>query len=128
MSFVFLRLTKNLFDLTENEFSFKDHGVIGYINYYSSTSTDAIISVPSIIVIDRWALVVFTILFFMYQIGTLIWMYFVPWKRRRMMFKKDSENRLRLVSNYQASRISLIDILRGKKLTPVISSNVVHNS
>ena len=93
-----------------------DHGVIGYINYYSSTNiTGPLVSVPRIIVIDRWALVVFTILFFAYQVGTLIWMYLVPWKRRRMMFRKDNQIRLQLVSTYNGSGKTFMDYLRGTR-------------
>lgn len=87
-----------------------DHGVIGYINYYTSANTTGpTTSVPNIIVIDRWALVVFTILFFAYQTGTLIWMYTVPWKKRRMMFKKDSDNRLQIQSKYKLTQANFIE-------------------
>lgn len=93
-----------------------DHGVIGYINYYSSTNiAGPIISVPHIIVIDRWALVVYTVLFFAYQVGTLIWIYLVPWKRRRMMFRKDNQIRLQLVSTYNGSGKTFMDFLRGTR-------------
>ncbi len=62
-------------------------------------STSVTTSVSYIIIIDRWALVIYTILFFAYQIGTLIWMYLVPWKKWRMLFKKENENRLHTASN-----------------------------
>lgn len=78
------------------------HGVIGYVNYYISiepvnqqTSTT---NSPNIIVIDRWALVVFTILFFAYQIATIIWICLVLWKKRRKLYKKDYEHRLYIAS------------------------------
>lgn len=97
-----------------------DHGVIGYVNHYiaeiGSNTTTSAISDPNIIVIDRWALVIFTIIFFVYQIATIIWMYLVPWRRRQMMFKKDQENRLRLASTYNDSRATFREVLRTAKL------------
>lgn len=76
--------------------------MIGYVNYYTPTPQanfpDATINDPNLITIDRWALVLYTISFFAYQIGTIIWMYAVPWSKRRMMFRKDRENRLQLAS------------------------------
>lgn len=48
---------------------------------------------PSVVAIDRYALCVFTFSFFAYQVGTLIWMYCVPLKKRRLMFAKDSARR-----------------------------------
>jgi hypothetical protein len=89
-----------------------DHGVIGYINYYKSVhTTDTITSIPYLVAIDRWALVVFTILFFAYQIGTIIWMYVVPWKKRRMMFKKDDHNRIHIASNFINSKMTFVECL-----------------
>lgn len=66
---------------------------------------------PSIVVIDRWALVAFTIFFFAYQIGTLIWMYLVPWKKRRMMFAKDSRSRFEIASRYKSGKANLMNTL-----------------
>ncbi|UJR23356.1 hypothetical protein I4U23_026368 [Adineta vaga] len=95
------------------------HGVIGYVNYYFATNlgkpTDVTTSVSYIIIIDRWALVVFTILFFAYQIGTIIWMLCVPLRRRRLMFKKDKENRLAITSSYNNANATFIDVLKGAK-------------
>jgi hypothetical protein len=91
-----------------------DHGVIGYVNFYTADNTTgastSTTNVPSIVVIDRWALVVFTILFFAYQIGTITWMYLVPWKKRRMMFKKDNENRLHILSRGNHSQATYMDV------------------
>jgi hypothetical protein len=85
--------------------------VIGYFNYYKSgCTTGTIPSVPSIVVIDGWALVVFTIVFFAYQIGTLIWMYLVPLKKRRMMFAKDSHNRSQTVSKSTNGKVNFINV------------------
>lgn len=79
------------------------HGVIGYVNYYISTQPNneqtSTTNIPGIIVIDRWALVVFTILFFAYQIGTIIWVCLVPLKKRQMLIKKDHEHRKKIASN-----------------------------
>jgi hypothetical protein len=92
------------------QFKYLDHGVIGYINYYKSgNTTGTITSVPYLVVIDRWALVVFTILFFAYQIGTIIWMYIVPLKKRRMMFEKDDHNRLHITSNLTNPKVTFIE-------------------
>ena len=97
----------------------EDHGVIGYVDYYTSTNrtglTTAGASDPMNIVIDRWALVVYTILFFAYQIGTIIWMVVVPLKKRRQMFRKDRENHLQLAKRYNNSRATFIDVIRGAK-------------
>ncbi|CAF3774835.1 unnamed protein product [Adineta steineri] len=93
------------------------HGVIGYVNYYLSTnlpdSTGAATNVSYIIIIDRWALVVYTILFFIYQICTFIWMYLVPLRKRRILYKKDEEYRLTLTSSYQNPKATFVDVLRG---------------
>ncbi len=89
-----------------------DHGVIGYVNFYILSNTKGLTtSVPIIATIDRWALLAFTILFFAYQIGTLIWMYAVPWKRRRMMFEKDNHHRLQIEPRLgmHQSKLRLID-------------------
>lgn len=84
--------------------------MIGYINYYQSgNATGATSSVPKLIVADRWALVVFTILFFAYQTGTLIWIYLVPWKKRRIMFEKDKQNRRRFASIAQTPKPAFIN-------------------
>ena len=96
------------------------HGVIGYVNYYlitnSSNSTATTATIPSILVIDRWALVVYTILFFAYQIGTFIWVYFIPWKKHRMMIKKDNDDRLHIRSAYNNSKATFLDVvLRAKQ-------------
>lgn len=71
---------------------------------------------PSIIVIDRWALVVFTILFFTYQVGTLIWMFSVPLKKRRRMFRKDNQNRLQMAAKLNNPKATFIDLLRGSRM------------
>jgi hypothetical protein len=85
--------------------------VIGYFNYYKSGyTTGSVPGVPSIVVIDRWALVVFTIIFFAYQIGTLIWMYLVPLKKRRMMFAKDSHNRSQTASKSTNGKVNVINV------------------
>ena len=84
--------------------------MIGYINYYRSGNTTGVTtSVAELIVIDRWALIVFTALFFAYQIGTLIWMYLIPLKRRRMMFKKDQQNRFQFQSNLHLPKAAFIN-------------------
>ena len=84
--------------------------MIGYVNYYTAGNTSVTtINEPSLVVIDRWALVVFAILFFAYQIGTIIWMYLVPWKKRRIMFGKDDLNRSHFESNFDNSRSTFID-------------------
>jgi hypothetical protein len=89
---------------------FLDHGVIGYINYYTADNTTGITTnVQNLVVIDRWALVVFTIFFFAYQIGTFIWMYVVPWKKRRMMFQKDNNNRLQIELKYNNTKSTIIE-------------------
>lgn len=97
------------------------HGVIGYVNYYVSTTDNGPAatnrSVPSIVIIDRWALVVFTVLFFAYQIGTFLWMYFVPMKERRLMLKKDKENRLKIASSFHNSRATFLDVLMRAQQT-----------
>jgi hypothetical protein len=91
------------------------------VNYYTSSnqtgSISSITSEPEIIVIDRWALIVYTVLFFAYQLGTLIWVYAVPSKRRRMMFKKDHENRLHLATRYDHIQTTITDTLRETKKT-----------
>ena len=93
-----------------------DHGVVGYVNYYKSGNTNgATTSVPSIIVIDRWALVIFTILFFAYQIGTLIWMYLIPWEKRRLMFQKDQQSRLYATSAFSNMNDNFNELLRKTK-------------
>ena len=98
-----------------------DHGVAGYVNYYvennrgnltSDTGND-----PNLIIIDRWALVAYTILFFAYQIGTVIWMYVVPWSKRRTMFKKDRENRLHLLPRSIETPGPFTDTVVGAKKT-----------
>lgn len=71
--------------------------------------TGATTSVFELVIIDRWALVVYTILFFAYQIATLIWMYLVPLKKRRMMFGKDKQNRLQFLSNLQPPKTAFIN-------------------
>jgi hypothetical protein len=109
--------------------NFEDHGVIGYINYYSAANTTGLTTnVPSIIIIDRWALVVYTILFFAYQIGTLIWMYLVPWKKRRIMFQKDTHSRILIVSRYNNTKATFMDVLRrAKPVNGVENLSVVSN-
>jgi hypothetical protein len=95
---------------------FIDHGVIGYINYYQSgNTTGPTASITSVVVIDRWALVIFTILFFGYQIGTIIWMYLVPWEKRRIMFQKDKHSRLRATTPYNNINDSFVDVSRKTK-------------
>lgn len=47
--------------------------------------------------------------FFAYQIGTLIWMYIVPWKKRRMMFVKDINNRLQFQTKYNNTQATFIE-------------------
>jgi hypothetical protein len=81
------------------------------MNYYiSDSATGPTTSVPYIVVIDRWALVVFTVLFFAYQIGTIIWMYLVPWKKRRMMFEKDNRNHVKIESKYNNTKGTFIEV------------------
>lgn len=106
------------------------------MDYYISTKTTnstTIISIQDIVVIDRWALVVSTIVFFAYQVGTLIWMYFVPWKRRRTMFRKDRENRIAFAEQYGSDKTTFMDLLRAATLRrkPFTSSSAdsdVHHS
>ncbi len=102
------------------------HGVIGYVNYYISTNTTnsdtTTTNVQSIVVIDRWALVIFTILFFAYQIGTFVWMYSVPLKTRRMMFKRDQDNSLNIQSRFNNAKIAFSDALTGGK-KPIAERN-----
>ncbi len=80
-------------------------------------------SVSYIIIIDRWALVIYTILFFAYQIGTLIWMYFVPWRKWRMLFKKEKENRLHTASNYNNSKPVFVNVSSRAKKTAYNEEN-----
>ena len=107
--------------------------MIGYVNYYTSTAQDnfpnATINDPNLITIDRWALVLYTVLFFAYQIGTIIWMSAVPWSKRRMMFRKDRENRLQLASRYNERRGTHTGVLTGgtKTKNDVHEATVVSN-
>jgi hypothetical protein len=100
---------------------------MGYINYYTpnnqTTFPDDAINDENLITIDRWALVVYTILFFAYQIGTIIWMFVVPWGKRRMMFRKDWENRLQLESRYSQRRGTHTGVLSGDKKTKAETQN-----
>ncbi|CAF3632253.1 unnamed protein product [Rotaria socialis] len=103
------------------------NGVIGYVYYYISTNTTnsaTTVNVHSIIIIDRWALVVYTILFFVYQFGTLAWMYLVPWKERRNMFRMDKINRIAFAPKYDSRRATFMDILRSttvkRKVAPTV--------
>ncbi|CAF0867600.1 unnamed protein product [Didymodactylos carnosus] len=70
------------------------HGVIGYINYYKSTNDSNVASNTTaefaLVIIDRYTLVVFSALYFSYQILIVFWMWRGPWKKRRLMNKKDS--------------------------------------
>jgi hypothetical protein len=55
--------------------------------------------------------VVYTILFFTYQVATIIWMYAVPWRKRRIMFKKDEQNRSQFAINQTNSNSTLVDVV-----------------
>ncbi len=100
--------------------------MIGYVNFYlitnTSNSTVSATTVSNIIVVDHWALVVYTILFFAYQIGTFIWVYFVPWKKHRMMIKKDHENRLQIRSAYN-SKATFFDVVSRAKQSFQVSND-----
>ncbi|CAF0866920.1 unnamed protein product [Adineta steineri] len=95
------------------------HGVIGYINYrMSGNISGTTTSSEYVLTVDRWALVVFTICFCAYQIGTLIWTYLVPLKKRRIMFVKDNNNRFQIESTYNG-KINFVNIVQrteGNKL------------
>ncbi|CAF0807790.1 unnamed protein product [Adineta steineri] len=95
------------------------HGVIGYINYrMSGNISGSTTSSEYVLTVDRWALVVFTICFCAYQIGTLIWTYLVPLKKRRIMFVKDNNNRFQIESTYNG-KINFVNIVQrteGNKL------------
>ncbi|CAF5075584.1 unnamed protein product, partial [Rotaria magnacalcarata] len=103
------------------------NSVIGYVYGYLSTNTTnslTPISMQNIIIIDRWALVIYTILFFIYQFGTLVWMYLVTWKERRNMFRKDKIDRIAFAVKYGSHRTTFMDILRASTVKHKATSTV----
>ncbi|CAF1207015.1 unnamed protein product [Adineta ricciae] len=86
------------------------HGIISYIYYnqlYIATSQSTITTNAlhlslypeySLCRLDRYAFFFFLALFCVYQIFILIWTFWVPYKRRSAISRKDEENRAKLLN------------------------------
>ncbi|CAF1434645.1 unnamed protein product [Didymodactylos carnosus] len=101
------------------------HGIIGYINYYTSTNvsttSSGTVAQFYLVVIDRYTLIVFTALYFIYQALIIYWMWNGPWKRRRLMCKKDSDKK----RNYFRDGQQRQQIQREKHPPPLLTSKSV---
>ena len=96
------------------------HGIISYIYYnqiymaaYKTPSSSNALHLSSypnydLCRLDRYGFFIISILFCVYQIFILIWTFWTPYKRRRIMRLKDEKNRaefINIIESTESSRV-----------------------